>query len=1111
MTLTAIQQKIVEARGRNVLVSAGAGSGKTRVLVERFVDLVRQGEALAGEILTLTFTDKAALEMKSRMMARFKAMNLEGPRRDLESAYISTFHAFASRLLKEHPLEGGVDPDFAVLEEEDAGMLQDQALDETFETLCTAGSQVFELLKRYEEPALREGILELYETARTSGFGLAAYFERCNQNPRPDEKVFAEVGTLLHEVKEPELAEAWHSFWKTSEWNWPLTEVFTEWRKSFSKKGNTGKLKPLWTQIKETADLFLALRIESLAAPWRETVQHIALDFEVRYQALKNQQAVLDFHDLELCMLQTFENPRPVNQMLRERYRKKFKFIMIDEFQDTSAVQARLVDLISGSGNVFYVGDYKQSIYGFRGTSPEFFLQKAGDYASGGQGVCIPLIENFRTCAPALDFINAFFSRLWEAEPVAYELLLAADGAAKEAPDSTGPAVEAVVIETQDDENAAQGRMREGASIAARIQNLRKEGYEYGDIVILFRAMTDSGIYEHALKTAGIPYFAVSGRGFYHQPEIKDVLSFLGHLDNPLEDVPLAAVLRSPLFQVSDDALWILARIAKKNHGDAPLYKGIEAVLQDGDPNGLAAHLSDQDRTNLKSFLDVSRVFSDIKSHITLAELIERILNTTGYAAMVLAGPQGTRRYANLKKLADLARSYESRDRMTLGDFIRRIRSLENREVRESEAQVQAEASREAVRLMTVHAAKGLEFPVVFAADMSRTVNASRASYVTASSQGWGLKVLNERTREYEQPWSFRDVASVKSLAEKRESMRLLYVAMTRAEKKLILSGVYKASKKEKESFIEMRSWLDWLVAMRKDVEAMCPFEWLTEELPVRHSAAAPAQKKKFQIFFDDFAAKPLEDLIPEEKTRAAACDTSEHIFSRMQKPEQKPSRVIDLPVTAYVQQAKKKRAVSDSLASVMEMREEDEPAAAFDEAGLPTAADTGTRMHLVLQHLDLKDPFRNLDYLIQESFRESRPDEIKEARDLLSRWIQSPCFKDVQKARRVYREIPFVLDERHGRIDGVIDLLYQSAGGDWTVLDYKTAEGDALKAEASGYTAQIYIYAYAVSRILKIIPKEGVVYFLKNNFAHTTVFSGDSLNKFGDSLRDMQEQMLIE
>ena len=321
MKLNPEQENAVRRAGQNLLVSAGAGTGKTRVLVERFVHFVVTGQALVSEILALTFTEKAAGEMKSRLLERFTELEMTTARRELESAAISTIHAFAARILREHPLEAGVDPQFRVLEADEADLIQQQALDLALETQCVQGTPVFDLLCVYSERTVREALPEILRAARHQGLTVKAFLE--NEIPLPAR--LGGLDTLFAESDMPELAVDWKRFEARKAWDWPAVEDYKKWLVNFSRKR-----KAPWPAIKEKANEFLLMTLEGFVKPWRESLGQLAVTFEEAYETLKNERGLLDFDDLEIRALDLFKQEAALGQRLLRQYRQKFRQVMVD-------------------------------------------------------------------------------------------------------------------------------------------------------------------------------------------------------------------------------------------------------------------------------------------------------------------------------------------------------------------------------------------------------------------------------------------------------------------------------------------------------------------------------------------------------------------------------------------------------------------------------------------------------------------------------------------------------------------------------------------------------------------------------------------------------------
>ncbi|HNX68687.1 MAG TPA: UvrD-helicase domain-containing protein [Candidatus Omnitrophota bacterium] len=1103
MTLTSAQEKAVQSLGKNLLVSAGAGTGKTRVLVERILHLLKTEKARITELLVLTFTEKAANEIKGRLSVELRKAGMERPRRDLERAAISTFHGFASRLLKEHPVEAGVDPEFRVLESEQSELLKEEALQATIEKVYETKNDAFELLAAYGEDSARAGILKVFTAARHEGKLLREFFEENDTqreavSARREKELAGEAPALIEKLPEID-AGAWERFFRNKTWDWETLSDFWEWSSLYK-----GKRKEGWKEWRGLLEDLAALRIGPLAVPWQKKLETLALLFEEAYDAKKKEKGLLDFDDLQRMAVGLFAGTGSVLAKLRERYQKQFKYILIDEFQDTNFLQMRFAELLSSGDNLFMVGDYKQSIYGFRGAEPRLFLEKEAFYADGEAGERIFLAESFRSEPLVVDFVNGFFAALWDEDGFSFEPL-----AAKKKQESEAPAVELLVTEVEGDEEKEHARMREARAIALRIGELHEKGVPYGEMAILFQAMTVSGIYEDALKTAGVPYFIVAGRGFYEQPEIQDMMSFLTHLEKPLSDIPLAAVLRSPFFHVTDDTLFWLSRDAKKNNNDAaPLYEAVKRA--DG-----ISEIAEEQKRQLRAFTAVAAELRGLKDRVSLAELIDRILERTGYELSALAGPSGVRRFANLKKLIAIVREYETYERVPLAVFLNILERLRARDVRESEAQIALEDGAQAVRMMSVHAAKGLEFGAVFVADMGHQGRHGEAKTVIAhAAEGFSMRFRNEKDLEPEEPYFYKAIDRAVKKRENEEWKRLFYVAVTRAKSRLFLSGVYAKKKKEKELFSEMTSWMDWAMALAEGlgVRITCDAD-KDSGIPVRRPAV---EKEKIARIVEKFEAQAV---------RGAGT------FPGLRdKSERAQPRTIDLPVSAFVLFRKDpgefwRRYQIGWTVFVPEDQEKVTgigPAVENEWAGKDPdwkgeevrAADFGTAMHTFFEHLDLKQPELCLESgSLERLFGHFGKESVAGARELVKGFIQSPVFKQLQKARRIERETDFVLNGRHGLIYGKLDVLFEDEQGEWHILDYKTATGDEAAAKKSSYDLQLEIYALAAQKILKLPVRSGILYYLKNQKAVTLPFPAEKTEAFFDGLEkkicDLQHKIL--
>ncbi len=1091
MKLTKDQKKAVETVDSNVCVSAGAGTGKTSVLVERFLYLVSSRRAQTAEILAITFTEKAAQDMKSKIAKRLKDEGLEQARRDLENAYIGTIHAFCSRILKEHPIEAGVDPEFRVLQEEEADLLKEAALEALIESRFRE-SAVFDLLRVYSDYDIRNALKRAIERMQTSDVSTPQVLSA--PSSEITEKVLAALQPLKKlKDKESNCAEA-ERILRTPISDW---DQFEETKKvtSFFKRSQT---KPEIGMFKDAFDEWIAEGAERLGESFRTTFLDLARDFGVRYSASKAERSSLDFNDLERKAYELLSGESPRSAACRNLYQKKFKFIMIDEFQDTSPIQDKIISLIASPENLFIVGDWKQSIYGFRGSDPSVLIRKEKSFEKQ-KGERIALTQNFRSRAEILGEINSFFESLFSGVASVFEPLEAASSF----PEKKDLSVEFLVV-PRENESMAEVRMNEARVLAEKILEMVKSGrYEYRDFAMLFRATTDLYFYEYELRNYGIPYYVVGGRGFYKQPEIRDIISFLELLENPHLDIPLAAVLRSPFVQISDDGLFWLAERSRRLEPSKPFY---EALLQFES----IAELGVEDKAKLGEFRSFLFELLKEKEKWSISECVELILERTKYDRYVLHLPQGKRHFANIRKLLEVAREVEVREPVHLGDFIRYVKGLETQEVRESEAQVEA-LEGNVVKLMTIHKAKGLEFKVVLLPDLNRKGEKRGASFLVDSEFGVGFKVLNESSRKFEETLTYKKIKTKMVEESCQEAKRLLYVAMTRAKDHLILSG---SAKGEEDynfgGFDEGANWFEWLrewAESRKNLTPVLvqipkkksgrPFSPLAEHTKIKSSIE---HSEPVKIKVPEAAAQLIEFLKPIEPL----------YFER-----------VDLPVSAYAvfrhdpEDFRKtyELGVLPEEERMLEEKHEEWPEIEDEEKESLTAADFGTLIHKIFEHI-VAHPEKGaakLKFWLEHVQKNIEETTFKELKAMSEMFLKSEQFRRIKSAKKRHPEVPFVLRLHHGIIQGTLDLLYQDEQGDWIILDYKTSlivDGD-LKSHADRYQGQMLLYALACYELLKIKPKAAILYFTRVDKSFEFSLSEINYEQLRKEFESIQKQIL--
>ncbi len=982
MKLTEQQQRAVDRRDGPLFVHAGAGSGKTSVLVERFVRAaLDQDEAgvPAGVdgILAITFTDKAAAEMKLRIRRRFSQLGERELARETERAWVSTIHGFCSRVLRAHPLAAGIDPEYAVLDEGEAARLALQASEQAMEGFLGADP----------EPAR----LEL-----TAAYG-------------PDR-----LGGLVRDFHARRRAA-----------------------------GETVPRLPVPADDRDPAEIACCSTLAELVAGFSE-----------RYADLKRRRSALDFDDLELMTRNLLRD----DPGLRERYRARFRHVLVDELQDVNPLQEELLELVA-SDNEFTVGDELQSIYGFRHADVGVFRRRRE--AARAAGRIESLTVNFRSRAEILDAIDAAFDEVFDD----FQPLDPAPGAER----GVEPLVELLLVDknpgrwraTLGEDAFACGdvpdwRAAEARLLAKRIEAIATaERRGYGDFVILLRAGSDAPLFEGALRDRGVPTYLAGGGGYWSQQQVADVRAYLAALANPLDEVALIAALASPLGGVSLDAVVALGLVARRTHTD------LWSVLNAG-----SGDLSAADTARVAAFAERLARDRAAAAHLGLAELVERAVTESGYDRVVLGMPDGERRMANLRKLMSVARSYEADEGRNLRGFIDHLDEQRLIRPREGEATLEG-AELGAVRIMTIHNAKGLEFPVVCVADTGREGHEDDALLDLSADGRIALRMasledglVDSRDRA--------ELCELRRLADDQEERRVMYVALTRAQERLVVSGATDFEKwPEPAPLGAPANWLWRALAPdlaervgRGEVGGESAREWHGRCARVLWTACAPATVE---------SVLPAADRAPEPQRDPA---DAQHMLALA--PHFEPVRAAPaLPVSRLSYSALSSYARCGyrfHLERVAGLHAGDDALPGADEEGSGALA-RGRAVHELLEHLDMATGALPADERIAEVLASHGLDAataaVADLRGLLEGFAGSPLRARLAAARRVRTEVPFAFNLRGERsllLTGYLDVLADEDDGT-LVVDYKSDALDGRDPEAlvaARYDGQRTVYALA-------------------------------------------------
>ncbi len=1146
----------------DLAVTAGAGSGKTRALVARYLNFVEQGVPLRS-LIAITFTEKAAREMRSRIrreIERWLAIPSPNPSpiasfdklrmrdeggvgvwqqafTDLDSARIGTIHSLCADLLRLHPVEAGVDPRFAVLEEGLAATLKARAV-ETALTWAASDPDPARLFAAFKESELQR-ILKLLIEKRLDAASLfhndpLANWER-ELKRWFDETVSAsdwvEALALLaeyHSLKEDKLESARRNVltqWSVlqtalaaSDWDAALAAL-RELRAATSTAGQKtnwdaatldavrGAMRTINGYYDENIKPILKdnprWALDGQTAAFLPVLRRLLDRALSDYTAFKANR--LDFDDLEGLTVRLLNSPLPFVSLANGRPPDGGRWVggeglgaralLVDEFQDTNDRQRQIVyalagftadsplpmgeglgvradspplsgvlrqrrpvgseveratgDPLTGAGgsgpvlsevegvgvrpNLFIVGDSQQSIYRFRGADVTVFRSIQRDIAQHG-GQTLELDLTFRAHQPLLDLTNRLLAPLMsQADDPArpYRVPFAPLTAHRSQP-REGVREPFVEYHIGLGDDADTGRRAAAAALASRLHELHEqEGFEWSDMALLFRASTAFPVYEDALEAARIPFVTVAGKGFYDRPEIRDLLNALTALADPADDLALAGLLRSPAFALTDADLYHL-RFPNGDDIPRPIYQSLI--------------------TN-NSFSHIAQTFSRLHSlsgRLPVAELLKCFLDLTHYRALLKSAGSSSRLTRNADKL--LADAHRSR-LVAVGDFLEYVQTLRDVGAREGEAPADPSTGSGggAAQLMTVHKAKGLEFPLIVIADAAY----SHAGGSDAVQLDPDLGLLLKLTADEARPVAWQLGAQAEADRAEAEDLRLLYVAATRAKEKIIVSGHAKIrTAKNDPGRLLLSGWL-------KHLGGVIGLDAVRVDSSESHLALSLSTE------WNDLVTATLHPL-PQSVEQAA-------ILLRPPEATARPGPLVTITFSP---------ASAAPFSEEEQQLEADPPRLWRIVAPSPTppARVVGQLVHEALRRWLFPDAPNFESRLWPAALASGLTDEtliraaLREARRLLERFRAHPLFAEMDAASERYHEIPYVF----GNDAGIIDVLYRSASG-WTIADFKTDEArDETQARQilreKAYDAQLRRYAQAVAAQLGERPRTSLI-----------------------------------
>ena len=1080
------QQSAALSRATNLAVTAGAGTGKTLLLVERYLDIVIQDEVDIKSVLAITFTKKAAAEMLERVAGRLNQIldsetgkkqqnKLIKIREQLYSTNISTIHSFCMRILREYPMEAGLDPDFGQLTEYQQNLLLNEAIydelqvldDEkedwlplfrlygrsTIETMLRAAmAQRFELKRicdQYEKlksellyQKLVERFLQ-YVTGHFPAKNVHKIIDLVNQiynsalnGVAEHEKASAALNIMFQfiEVCHKRDLEFWQSLFT-------LADYFTRSdNQAYQDVRSFGGL-ALWGE--EIAGKILNLSSELVtfarqkltipAATDNRIIEHNRAFYQLykrvlsRYTKRKQELVKVDYDDLQIKVLDLLEN----NPDLRNRLTQQYRYVMIDEFQDTNMLQWQIISCLGDliSNKYFIVGDPKQSIYGFRNADIRVFetvkQQFYQHHAARGGTSDIMLSESFRFAPRLGDFVNNTFTYIlqpsannsWE---VAYNPVVCAGSA------ETDGIVECAFFneECQSD------------FVALKIMELL-ERFSPGDIAILLRTRNHLSEIENSLRQYNIPFRTIGGIGFYQRQEIFDIYHLIRFLIDPADDNALIALLRSPFVNVSDETIFFLAQAKKETS-----YWSSLAHVTD------SKYINDHDINLLSGFYQNACRWLSRRDRVGFHELLQQIFDESMYCAIMAAQFQGERFLANIEKILEMAIEFEQAGFTSLSDFADSLQDLISKEVRESEAQLELEDEL-TVKVMTIHQAKGLEFEVVIMPYQEQKLRAGNSICFFDEDLGFAARIIPSEagTTSY----ALYDLLRIQQMQkEMAELKRLFYVGCTRARTHLVLSAFVKEDKAPANTPAE------WLIkAQGWDLAVLADN---TEEHGIKvirqHTQPEDMQNiksnygKNLARLNEIIALKSTEDYIPTQFMTIHDTPRGE-IFSATQ------IMVFEADPDEYF-----RRYHLGFFEGDYEL-----PAAYTNNEDLGLLV--GKLTHKMLEKQQDFDLDRAL-FMYEISDREVVGQIRTELENLNMIIAQSKVLRPILGAARYQNEISVIAPFGPDYLTGTLDRLFINDSEEWEIVDYKTNQISAalVKPSATKYQTQLDVYAVLLSRL---------------------------------------------
>jgi len=1149
MTTLTNNQKSALATDRNIAVTAGAGTGKTLILVERYVDILLHNNIDIRELLAITFTNKAAAEMLSRVAQKIESLlsdpgqepihsKLLNIRNHLSSAYISTIHSFCARLLREYPLEaGGLDPGFGTLSEIQSEFLIEECINTEIAEIDTTDNRWLELFRVFNPESVKS-MLRVSLEHRFEMEQIVARFEKSSSEQlyhQLEHSFFQQVKnqfnhtlldniqtivsiisdedfsglnspdivkTILKEIqniKESDSAgdvKFWiHLFFLAQTITTADGRPYKNVTHIGGKKAWTSEQEKQLLQLSELLSpvaIWMNQNITTCPGPLEIVVidslkkyYELYLRVEERYTRSKKRMVTIDFEDHQLLAYHLLLN----NKDIRDQVSSRFKYIMVDEFQDTNILQWKIIELVSGENrhNIFVVGDPKQSIYGFRNADVRVFNSVKKKFAESNSKSELQLDESFRFKKNIGIFVNTAFSDILISSPdnqweVDYDLVNTRRN------DAEGGQVELALLDKSGNNNT------QATFISTHIlQLLAKTDYQAGEIAVMLRSRTHLNEIENSFRDYGIPFQTLGGIGFYQGQEIYDTFHLLKFLMNPDDDLALIGLLRSPFANITDEGIFFLAVYDP----ETSYWKKLHHLDEIHD-------LPSEDREKLQLFLLNSERWLGRRDRIGYFELLSEIFDESLYRAVMSSDLKGDQIAANITKILSLVLDFEKGRFTSIVDFSESLNRLINSYQKEGEAFLEFEEDN-SVKIMTIHQAKGLEYPVIILPYLNQKLRSSTRPSVYFDDT-WGVvskmttNILNLQDPVQKSFYLFDLLKCNQKQKDIAELKRLLYVGCTRAKDHLILCG-------------ELSD---------KNPPPDTPLAWLLDSLKIN-----PLQLGEEQIDFPsgvtlhfnkDYATtEPLSD-----KRRKKTIQSIEYLSTI--KLQKKADFVMPTFLKKTTDIPKGEIFSATQLMTFIEDREEyhkryhlgffeDD----YEKLGMGKTSDTDALLRGMLLHKMMEIyPQRNIESMLNEvdlNDDNMKADLTLELNNLMQQIDKSLLIKPALSAAEFYNEVSILKEIDSDFITGTLDRIYKNDKNEWVVLDYKTnriTERDVDRT-AQNYLVQIETYALLIA---SVYPEQKTfeicLYFIYPDKIYSEVFDAtrlDSIEKnFIQVIQDIKQ-----